>query len=410
MIKRITYLLILLTCHFGQAQQLPVYSQHMFNKFLFNPAFAGTQDYYEVIANYRYQWVGITDAPRTYILSVNGPHKTKSIGIGGTIFADVVGPTSRTAVNLSYAYHLTLSPKYKLGLGLSGGLLQYRVDGQKVLLLDENDLVLTSSLESAILPDFSMGAYFYSDELCVGVSVPQFMQNRINLYDTQTQTLSKLSTHYFLNAGYRYKVNDDFTVEPTILVKYVFPVDVQYEFGAKILYQSHYWLGFNFRTQDAASVLIGLKSNNEKVFMGYAYDMAVSNLRNYSSGTHELMLAAKFGDWRGRVNKLQQKIEALEEAEEELKQEELELNSGAEEESQEEEAKEPTEEEQKQAKIDALESEDKEQREKLRALKQEAQDMGFDSPDNENFPKRQEYLDTLKRVNEIYYSLKALKN
>lgn len=400
--KRIILIISMLCCLLSiKAQQLPIYSQHMFNKFLFNPAFAGTQDYYEVIANYRYQWVGIVDAPRTYILSVNGPHKTKNIGLGGTIFADVVGPTSRTAINLAYSYHLDISSKLKLSLGLAGGAMQYRVDGQKVFLLHENDNVLTSSVESVILPDFSMGTYLYGKRFYLGISVPQFMQNRIGIYDVSTQTLSKLSTHYFIQTGYRLEVSSDFEIEPAVLVKYVFPVDIQYEIGTKFIYQSHYWLGFNIRTQDAVSLMVGMKSNSEKVFMGYAYDITTTNLQNYSSGTHELMLAVKFGDWRGRVNKLQKKLAKLEEEEQKL-----ELETTPEEEVIEEEP-ELTEDEKKLA---ALEKEDKALRQKLRELKKDAEEMGYDSPDNENYPNREEYLKTLKKVNEIYYAIKALKN
>ena len=64
------------------AQQLPVFTQYIFNKYIFNPAVTGTEDNFSATANYRYQWQGITDAPRTYIMSVHGPHKFKSFGLG----------------------------------------------------------------------------------------------------------------------------------------------------------------------------------------------------------------------------------------------------------------------------------------------------------------------------------------
>ena len=53
----------------------------MFNPFVINPAFTGTNDGFEVMSNYRHQWVGITDAPKTYILTLHGPHKFKNYGI-----------------------------------------------------------------------------------------------------------------------------------------------------------------------------------------------------------------------------------------------------------------------------------------------------------------------------------------
>ena len=54
------------------SQQLPIFSQYLLNDYAYNPAIAGSKDYYDVKSNHRYQWVGITDAPRTYTLSING--------------------------------------------------------------------------------------------------------------------------------------------------------------------------------------------------------------------------------------------------------------------------------------------------------------------------------------------------
>ena len=41
----------------------------MINDYAMNPAIGGSDNYFEGVSNNRYQWIGITDAPRTYILS-----------------------------------------------------------------------------------------------------------------------------------------------------------------------------------------------------------------------------------------------------------------------------------------------------------------------------------------------------
>jgi hypothetical protein len=41
------------------------------------------------------------------------------------------------------------------------------------------------------------------------------------------------------------------------------------------------------------SVLIGY-SMQEKLFFGYSYDVTTTDLKNYSSGTHEVMLGMRF--------------------------------------------------------------------------------------------------------------------
>ena len=52
-------------------------------------------------------------------MSVHGPHKFKSFGLGGALYTDVTGPTSKTGAYLSYAYHLQVTDNTKLSLGLS---------------------------------------------------------------------------------------------------------------------------------------------------------------------------------------------------------------------------------------------------------------------------------------------------
>jgi hypothetical protein len=50
-------------------QQRPQYTQHMINPFLVNPAVSGTEDYTDIRAGYRKQWVGFDGSPRTMYLS-----------------------------------------------------------------------------------------------------------------------------------------------------------------------------------------------------------------------------------------------------------------------------------------------------------------------------------------------------
>ena len=51
------------------SQQLPVYSQYLYNKFLINPAHAGSDGYTSYNITAREQWIGYSGSPRTYSLS-----------------------------------------------------------------------------------------------------------------------------------------------------------------------------------------------------------------------------------------------------------------------------------------------------------------------------------------------------
>ena len=275
------------------AQQLPHYSQYMINDYVLNPAIAGKNNYFEGISANRYQWGGITDAPRTYILSLTGPLKYEHMGIGGQMFTDIVGPTRRTGGYLSYAYHIPLNEKLRLSFGLTAGILQFMVDGQKINLHDNGDFILTNALQSLLTPDFSAGFYLYSEKFWVGFSCMQIQQNKLRFFDYMSNTTSVMNRHYCGMAGYRLAVGDNFVIEPSALVNYVAPVPVQFDIGLRAIYKEKFWMGGSFRNRDAIAAYIGF-IYRENLMLGYSYDFTTTDLGNYSTGTHELILGVRF--------------------------------------------------------------------------------------------------------------------
>jgi type IX secretion system PorP/SprF family membrane protein len=275
------------------AQQLPQFSQYMINDYVINPAIAGTKPYFEAKLNQRHQWAGIDDAPRTYTLSVNGPLKSRKVGIGGYLFTDVTGPTKRSGFYGSYSYILTLSDEAKLSLSLSMGLLQYSVDGSKIQLENPNDVAISGALQSAVLPDAGFGFHLYSEKFYLGASAPQLFESNIKFFEEAKNGQSGLSRHFFLMGGYKIKTAGLFSFDPSFLVKYVEPTPVQFEISARATYNNAVWIGGSFRTNDAIAILVGY-NYLENISFGYAYDIITSGLNNYSSGSHEIMLGIRF--------------------------------------------------------------------------------------------------------------------
>ncbi len=377
----------------ARAQQLPLYSQYMMNRFLINPAVAGTEDHFMVATNNRYQWAGITDAPRTHILSVHGPHSTKPVGFGGAIFSDVTGPTSRTGAYFTYAYHFNITDKSKLSLGLSGGLLQFKVDGTQITLKEAGDFAITNAVQSALIPDFGFGAYYYTDKSYVGISVPQFIQNKIEFFNTSTQSLSRLTSHYFINAGHRFQVSQDIEVEPSVLLKWAYPTIPQIDFGAKVIYQEFLWAGVAFRTQDAFSFMLGYKTKNDKLLFGYSYDQPLTNISKYSFGTHEIMVSARFTSIRSkaRYSKVTTKADV---AESEFSKEDHSIVNV---------------ELQRSKRIAALVQKDKDTRAKVRNLRTQAEALGL-NPADAKFEHAKEYLQGIDDIKNIYLEKQHLEN
>ncbi|GAB4132350.1 MAG: type IX secretion system membrane protein PorP/SprF [Bacteroidia bacterium] len=278
---------------FVSAQQLPHFSQYMINDYVLNPAIAGKNNYFLGMSANRYQWKGITDAPRTYNLSLHGPLKFNHMAIGSQLFTDNVGPTRRTGFYLSYAYHAPLTEKIKLSFGISAGILQFMVDGHKINLHDPGDLTIMNSVQSVLSPDFNAGFYLYSDRFWIGFSGMQLQQSKLKFFDYMSGTTSVLNRHYYGMAGYRLPVGDDFVIEPSVMTKYVKPAPFQFDAGLRMIYQDKVWIGGAYRLHDAASAFIGYIFR-ENLQFGYAFDFTTTNIRNYSSGTHELIIAIRF--------------------------------------------------------------------------------------------------------------------
>lgn len=293
MIKKCYIFLFSLIAVCGFSQQLPQYTQYMLNEMAINPAVAGKDDFADVRSNNRYQWIGITDAPRTYMLTLHGPIKAKNMGIGMNLYTDIVGPTRRTGLNFSYAYHLKLKEDMFLSMGLSAGVLQWGIDGSKLVLRDSGDENLLSTYQTTYVPDFGAGIYFHKkDRFYVGLSLPQLYQAPIKLYDGAGKN-SRIINHFNLNAAYKFDLGDDFKIEPSFLVKYAIPAPPKMDIGARVIYQEQIWLGGAYRHNDAFTALVGYFYKNY-LMIGYSYDFTTTNIKKYSTGTHEIMLGIRF--------------------------------------------------------------------------------------------------------------------
>ena len=281
-----------------KAQQLPTFSQFLFNDYAYNPAIAGSKPYFDVKSGHRYQWVGLSDAPRTYSLTVNGPTKNLKMGVGAFLYTDHVGPTRRTGFQGSYSYQLNLSESIRLSLGASFGISEWKLDGHKINTYSPNDPVIVGGVMQTLVPDAKFAFYLYHENWNFGVSAPNILQSKLKFDEGTNTGLSKLENHYYVHGGYHFNASEDIQIEPTVLVKYVQAAPVQADLMAKVTYKKQIWLGAAYRTSDAASAMIGYLFR-ENLVIGYSYDFTTSNLKNYSSGTHELLIGVRFV--RGRT-------------------------------------------------------------------------------------------------------------
>jgi len=296
--KKILIILLLLSGGLisALAQQSPHFTQYVFNDFVLNPAIAGTKDYYQIRSNHRFQWVGISDPPMTNTLSIYGPHGKMPMGFGVYFYNDVTGPTSRTGLTGAYAYNLQITDEIRVSGGLSMGLMQYKLDGTQLNPKDLTDLAIQPVVNSSYLPDAAAGLYLYSENYYAGFAVTQLINNKLKIYEVKNG-LNKLKSHFYLTGGYKFEINNDIMVEPSTIIKATSPKAYQFDVTARVIYQEMFWGGLSFRLHDAVSLLFGYNHENKFSF-GYAYDMGISGLRKFNSGSHELMIGYRFNDIR----------------------------------------------------------------------------------------------------------------
>lgn len=289
----------------SHGQQKPHFSQYMINKFMINPAIAGTDDYLEAVLSYRNQWSGLDDNPETGYFTFQGAshHYGTSTGrvrnthnswhsFGGTFISDKTGPTKRTYSNLTYGHNISLGKKTRLSMGTRVGVVSYKVsDGFDVR--DDNDLTLAE--KSYLVPDLSLGLFLYSKEsYYLSFSVDQLLSS--NILENETFDYSgdgtKLHWHYYLSGGVIVPHSPYVKTALTTMVKYVYPAVASIDLSFRTIIKDTYWVGANYRVADSFSLLLGYVWQNN-IEIGYSYDITHSKLQSYNSGTHEILVGLR---------------------------------------------------------------------------------------------------------------------
>ena len=276
------------------SQQHPMLSQYMFNGLILNPAYAGSKDFVSTGLVYRKQWVDFDGAPETQTAYIHGPLKNKKIGLGFSLINDKIGVTNRTDAYGSYAYHIK-SGKGKFAMGLQAGVSYYRAKLSDLIYWDKNDPVFAADIQSNLLPNAGVGIYYYERKFYAGLSVPHLLS-----YDPQKSLSFDIEKvphqvrHYFFSTGYVAEISEDVKIKPSVLVKYVADAPVAFDINCNILLANTFWIGASYRAGDAIVGIIEYQIS-PKLRLGYSYDATLSDIKDHSSGSHEIMIGYDFG-------------------------------------------------------------------------------------------------------------------
>ena len=284
-----------------KAQQDAMYTQYMFNTLAINPAYAGSRNVISATALMRSQWTGMEGAPETQTLTLDAPMFKKKVGLGLQVFKDKVGIVSTSGAVATYAYRIRME-RASLSFGVQGGVSQFRANYSDVVLEPfgpSYDMAFSNNVNSTFY-NFGAGIYYNSDRFYAGLSSPQLLQNKLPSYSSGQSGRNRQFSHLFLMAGYVIGLSPDFKLKPSALIKAVQGAPLEADVNANLWIKDFFSVGAQYRTNADVSAMLELQVLPQ-VRIGYAYDHSLTSLRDYNSGSHEIMLRFEFSADRAKV-------------------------------------------------------------------------------------------------------------
>lgn len=313
---------IILQFAFCEAQQRPQYTQYIFNNYIINPAISGIENYTDVKIGYRNQWQGLNGAPVTSYVSVHTPIGKKFIynsagsfsegggsnpmnrsyvqtykaseshhGVGFHAVMDKAGPIVTSNANITYAYHLGLSERMNVAVGIAAGVsmigLNYS-DEEKLILAPDPAL---RNYENRIQPDLGAGVWLYGPTYFAGISAQNLLGRPISFAEESEEFYGKGKEvpHLYLTGGYKFFLAEDIAAIPSTMIKYVSPAPLTVDVNMKVAFMDRFWIGGSYRKDDAVSGMAGF--NLGSLFnLSYSYDFTTSDLQSVNNGSHEIVL------------------------------------------------------------------------------------------------------------------------
>ncbi|NQY66137.1 MAG: PorP/SprF family type IX secretion system membrane protein [Flavobacteriales bacterium] len=277
------------------AQQSPITNQFMTNHFVYSPAFAGAEGDWKGNISYRKEWVGISGAPITKFINVNGPVAGNG-GFGASLISEDIGMIKSTNGSLSYAYHLEVGSDHTISFGVNGGFHENRINLSDMNVDDGSDDVFLNSMGGlnnsfvGTALDIGAGINYTYEDATVGVSVPNLLGNS-TFYQNQNSNLNyTYARHYLMHASFEFGIKDDLLrFEPILIGRLSQNSPVQVEAAVLTKYDDWIWVGLGFRSGGIYHASGGAMIS-DKINILYSYEFGFAGITAQSSGSHEIGL------------------------------------------------------------------------------------------------------------------------
>ncbi|MAT54701.1 MAG: hypothetical protein CMN32_09485 [Saprospirales bacterium] len=295
--KLFTSVIVFLTVVSVYAQQEPHFAFYTFNQQFYNPAFVGSRNTGSFTALHRSQWLGFDGAPTTQILSFQTPIMKSRAGIGGSVSRYQIGFSYDWFASTAYSYNIKLTKDLDLRVGLQATLeyMAFEFGSRDVVTVSQNDPALSEGeFSSKYVGNVGAGMYLtYKDLFYFGGSSPQIYPNQIG-FDEFTLKTAEAFPHRYLNAGAILPINDQLELMPNIMIKWVDQAPLDADINFNVRYLDRIMGGLNYRVGgnkngDSLGLLFYFQAN-QKIGAGLAYELTISDIKKYESGTVELVV------------------------------------------------------------------------------------------------------------------------
>lgn len=288
----LSILLLSLITTSGSAQQLMTSSLYELQGNLHNPALAGLHLQTVLGASYRSMWSGIEGSPVTALVYGSTFLQKANIGIGGYLYSDVTGPTSRRGIQTSYAYHIPLQNGAQFSVGLEARFQQFAIDKARLIDALQNDPVMGGAA-NRFKGDAGLGMAYTSSNWQLGASVSQLIQSKLDFYSgnlVRSQE-ARLYRHFYLHGSYQWQVDENTRIIPNFLVIYLPNAPTELQAGARVEHRELFWWGLSLRARQSWMLSAGVKVQ-KKMTIGYSFDIYSTPLSVFDQGpnAHEILL------------------------------------------------------------------------------------------------------------------------
>ncbi|MFB6456179.1 type IX secretion system membrane protein PorP/SprF [Chitinophaga sp. Hz27] len=307
--KVLTVLFFILCGVTASAQQDAQFSQYMFNGIYVNPAYAGYKEQWNIHAFYRNQWTSLPGAPKTFSVAAEGTANNDRVGLGVQFMNDKLGASNTTSGYLTYAYRIPMNEdgSSRLAIGISGGFLQQRLDVSLLTTSSSTiDPALVNGENNRTVPDARLGIFYNRERFFAGISASNLLAQSFQKSQAMKEYLP-LKTHLYFTLGGLVPLSEELLLKPSILIKEDLAGPTSVDLNAFVLISQKLWLGASYRStylkksnleanlkKPSALVFMAEVFVNDKLRLGYAYDMTMNGTVATNYPTHELSIGYFF--------------------------------------------------------------------------------------------------------------------